>query len=529
VTNDPVISSSVTLAGLTISSNGLLTISTGGNLTLNGDFSNSGTFTADAGTVAFTGTSTVSGSGTFTFNNVTINTSSITVKFDADVSVVGTFTKGSGTFSQTTCNNSTGPKVIFTGSSSALSATSQPSFCDLKVASGATLTYSNAVQVNIKRNLIVDGTLSWTGTGTLEFSSTGNTGSYTGGGSSTINGTLSTSAATKTVNPLNHNVTLMGDLNNPGTITATGGKITFSKAGTSACCSTGTTTFYDLEISADTTLDVSTNTLFNATNSVRNYGKLKQTQTVGTDNVAFLNLSSGKYYGVELDPEGSTSLGSTTVTIYGKQNCPTPPSLGVTAVKRCWDIAPTTATATTVKFWYDNANELNGNTASSVKMYHAQDGLWYTENGTYTRSSSGGFESVQVTGVSSFSRFAATSNTPTAPTLIALSSFTATPTVSGVVLAWQTASELDTAGFNLWRSETPDGGYRKINPALIPAAGGPTWGASYTFTDVAVVAGATCYYKLEEVDVYGQSAFHGPTVVTVGMTQARSYLPLVGR
>jgi hypothetical protein len=163
-----------------------------------------------------------------------------------------------------------------------------------------------------------------------------------------------------------------------------------------------------------------------------------------------------------------------------------------------------------------------------VQIFHEETSpaLWRLQGDrSYGSSGSDNFRYVQVS-TTSYSRFAGGVE---GTNLIALVSFTAAPLGRGVLLAWQTASELDTAGFNLWRSDAADGPYARVNEALIPAAGGPTWGASYTFTDVAVVAGATCYYKLEEVDVYGLSAFHGPTAVTPGMAQGRRYLPLMGR
>ena len=49
------------------------------------------------------------------------------------------------------------------------------------------------------------------------------------------------------------------------------------------------------------------------------------------------------------------------------------------------------------------------------------------------------------------------------PTVINLFSFIATPKAGKVILQWTTESEIDNAGFNLYRSEAEDGEYVKIN------------------------------------------------------------------
>jgi hypothetical protein len=327
------------------------------------------------------------------------------------------------------------------------------------------------------------------------------------------------------------NVSIAGNWTNNGAFTAGTGKVTFNGSGTSTINGSSATTFYNLEISANTTLDVSTNTLYDATNSVRNYGKLMQTKTVGTENVAFLNLTSSKYYGVEVDPAGSTSMGSTAVTIYGEQTCPTPPSLGVTAIKRCFDIAPTTSTAATVKFWYDATNEINSNSPASVKAYYQVGGLWHEAAGTYVTTTNT-FNSVQVSDVSTFSRFALTSNTPSESNLITLARFEAAPVAGGIAVVWETASELDTVGFHLWRSDRSTAGYARITPGLLPGCGGPTRSAEYAYIDMTVTPGATYFYQLEEVDIYGLSAFYGPAGPAIALAQGpifRVFLPIVSR
>lgn len=79
-----------------------------------------------------------------------------------------------------------------------------------------------------------------------------------------------------------------------------------------------------------------------------------------------------------------------------------------------------------------------------------------------------------------------------------------------VTLVWVTASEINNAGYNVYRANEEDGGYEKINDSLIPAQGSATEGASYSFTDENVKNRETYFYKLEDVDLNGKSTFHGP-------------------
>jgi hypothetical protein len=50
----------------------------------------------------------------------------------------------------------------------------------------------------------------------------------------------------------------------------------------------------------------------------------------------------------------------------------------------------------------------------------------------------------------------------------------------------------------------------KLNDEIIPAKGSATQGAKYTFTDKTAQGKNTYFYKLEDVDVFGISTFHGP-------------------
>ncbi|MGD8791316.1 MAG: kelch repeat-containing protein [Anaerolineae bacterium] len=96
------------------------------------------------------------------------------------------------------------------------------------------------------------------------------------------------------------------------------------------------------------------------------------------------------------------------------------------------------------------------------------------------------------------------------PTAVSLLSFDATPGRRAIRLDWETASEIDNVGFNLYR-QAAQGEPVRLNAALIPSQNpGSTTGATYTFLDDAAEPGVTYYYWLEDVDVYGWATLHGP-------------------
>jgi hypothetical protein len=79
---------------------------------------------------------------------------------------------------------------------------------------------------------------------------------------------------------------------------------------------------------------------------------------------------------------------------------------------------------------------------------------------------------------------------------------------TAVTVQWSTASELNTAGFNLYRAESDQGPYTRLNTDLIPASPDPLVGGSYVFTDTNVVAGQTYFYQLEDIETSGAANRH---------------------
>ena len=100
-----------------------------------------------------------------------------------------------------------------------------------------------------------------------------------------------------------------------------------------------------------------------------------------------------------------------------------------------------------------------------------------------------------------------------AATLIDLASFTATPKAGRVIINFTTASELDNAGFNIYR-KTAGSDWVKVNDALIPAEGTVTEGASYSLVDDDVKNRVTYEYMLEDVDLNGVATLHEPVTAT---------------
>ena len=90
------------------------------------------------------------------------------------------------------------------------------------------------------------------------------------------------------------------------------------------------------------------------------------------------------------------------------------------------------------------------------------------------------------------------------PLPVTLSHFRAEHTDTGVVLNWTTESELDNAGFYIYRSETKAGEFKVVNPTLVQGAGTTSERRTYTWTDTTAKPNTVYYYQIEDISHAGE-------------------------
>ena len=77
-----------------------------------------------------------------------------------------------------------------------------------------------------------------------------------------------------------------------------------------------------------------------------------------------------------------------------------------------------------------------------------------------------------------------------------------------IPVEWETETEFETAGFNVYRAEALDGEYIQLNSRLILSEADQATGAAYTFVDETVEPNRTYYYLLEDIEYSGNVNRH---------------------
>ena len=87
---------------------------------------------------------------------------------------------------------------------------------------------------------------------------------------------------------------------------------------------------------------------------------------------------------------------------------------------------------------------------------------------------------------------------------ISFSFFTANFNTDKVRVQWTTESELNNAGFNIYRSETRNGEFGKVNAELIHGAGTTGERKKYVWIDTTAKSNVEYYYQIEDVSFSGE-------------------------
>jgi len=91
----------------------------------------------------------------------------------------------------------------------------------------------------------------------------------------------------------------------------------------------------------------------------------------------------------------------------------------------------------------------------------------------------------------------------------------------GVLITWETASEVNNHGYNLLRSTMDTLFYAQLNTKLIAGRGNTSTSANYNYLDASAVNGYTYYYKLEQIDFSGKLSYFGPKSICLNQSEVQ--------
>lgn len=310
-------------------------------------------------------------------------------------------------------------------------------------------------------------------------------------------------------------ISLQGNWSNSGLFTPGSGTVTFNDGATSTYEGSTTTTFNNVIVGVGATLDVGSNTIFKADGVVTNNGVMQQTATVDNSSFHFANVKStanaDAYLGVAFST--SDNLGSTKVKLYGNQN-----SSGAagTPVNRWYQIDPANSGTVNLTFYFLCSELQSGQTPATLKVWRFNGSTWDNLGNSANSGetcSGNGFVTVNDVNLGMEERnYVLKVNDPLAVTLEQVETRIEE---NGIVIEWQTVSELDYLGFHIQRREDHEPAWTQRTETLIPSPSpGAPDGQSYRWVDTAIADNAFYHYRIDGVDLQGNPhPLHELTIV----------------
>lgn len=312
----------------------------------------------------------------------------------------------------------------------------------------------------------------------------------------------------------------VGTINISGDLTVnSGGSLGFSGTdpksfhfnGTSlqtfSIASGGLAAFVDLVIESTATVDLpNLDSAHLTASSFINHGVLRQSgSTAVSTQFAYIRNSDSEvlYQGLDLVPTSGT-LNATVAIAGNRTNCLNP--VGYDHRNRCFGVKNNDTTATTANVTlYTTADE---DDIPDDRFYEYSGSATWTDRGACPAGDGDACTANGIVIEPGDNYFLIGTNTP--PTPVTLTTFTVTRSEDANHLAWETATEVNFAGFYVQR-RAADGDFARVGDFLY-AQGSPLSGASYTWTDTDLANGPY-HYRLEAVDFDQSIEFFEPTSV----------------
>ncbi len=447
-----------------------------------------------------------------TYHNLTVSVSSGTGSNGA-ITVNGSFTNsGSAAFTANNTLNVTGSV-----SNSAV----------LNLDGTASSTFSGAFTTSANVNVNTSGSVTISGTTTL------NGGTFTPNASTNINGDIVGGGG--------------NFASGAGTVTMAGGsaqtlsgasQVTFNNlnlnnaSGLSLSQSArveGTFTFSNGLVSGSDTLIIGQSGGFSGASSARYVsGKVSKIFPSGAgQSFTYPTGKGGEYLPVTLSISASAAGYARMVEQINSSALDLDPDVDATTLSavstvRYWNIprigsGGTLSAFPTITLTWNSNDAISNLTALDVAQLNTTTGEWTSIGGDGSGdATSGTIQSSAFSTPGNFYTFgddAAGGQDNSLPVSLAL--FEANAEFNKVILNWQTASETNNLGFNVYRQKAGDSEWQKVNTQLIPGKGTFSGETDYTFEDNSVRSGDVYRYQLESVNYSGGSEIEEELEITV--------------
>jgi hypothetical protein len=390
--------------------------------------------------------------------------------------------------------------------------------------------------------------------------------SIPGGSALTINGNLTINENVSLNSSMTGLINIMGNFINNGTYSANSTQI-ISFQGTSAQSISGssTTTFYGLTLNNSSGLTLNVSAVVSDTLALTSGNIItgSNTLTLGTSDSSCGNLTrtSGTVIG-NFERWFTTGANSNFLFPVGTESHYRPVTISTTNIEAGGKILVShtdgsggTNLSSTLEdgeyiinrrsnmYWtltgdsisggtYDLSIDANGqegiSSLTKIRLINSSDGNTFSLVGTHSGGSGTVFNRTEIT-VGTFDHFYLGSNMADNSLPVSLTSFSAQSRNQSVVLSWTTESEIENLGFIIQKRLPKSGNWLLVADYTTCEAlvghGSTSEAHEYSYTDAAVVPGATYSYRLGDVDYKGKVTWHKEVEVKVEAENAQ--VPLV--